>query len=76
MRCARSILVSRPPRESLGALPAIGSDCLAGATVQLNAFCDAVVNGTPVPTPPSDSIANIPIIDAIYMAAGMRLRGG
>ena len=43
---------------------------------QLNAFCDAVLNGTPIPTPPSDSIANMRIIDAIYMAAGMRLRGG
>ncbi len=42
---------------------------------QLEAFCSAVLRGTPVLTPPSDAIANMRVIDRIYAAAGMRLRG-
>ena len=41
---------------------------------QLDAFCDAVLHGTPTLTPPTDSIANMRILDAIYLAAGMSLR--
>ena len=44
-------------------------------TYQLQAFCEAVLRGGPVLTPPSDSIANMMVIDAIYAAAGLPLRG-
>ncbi len=42
---------------------------------QLDAFCGAVLRGEPVLTPPSDSIANMRVLDAIYLAAGMTPRG-
>ncbi|HEY7440511.1 MAG TPA: Gfo/Idh/MocA family oxidoreductase [Acidimicrobiia bacterium] len=42
---------------------------------QLEAFTAAVLRGTPVLTPPSDSIANMRVIDAIYTAAGLPTRG-
>jgi len=42
---------------------------------QLEAFCAAVLHGAPTLTPPSDSIANMRVIDAIYRAAGMKVRG-
>jgi predicted dehydrogenase len=41
---------------------------------QLQAFCDAVLRGAPTLTPPSDAVANMRIIDAIYRAAGMQPR--
>jgi predicted dehydrogenase len=44
-------------------------------TYQLEAFHSAVVRGAPTLTPPADSIANMRVIDDIYTAAGMRLRG-
>jgi len=43
--------------------------------VQLEAFCAAVLRGEPTLTPPSDSVANMQVIDAIYRAAGMKVRG-
>jgi predicted dehydrogenase len=42
---------------------------------QLDAFIAAVLRGEPTLTPPSDSIANMRVLDAIYVAAGMRPRG-
>ena len=42
---------------------------------QLEAFCGAVLRGEPVLTPPSDSISNMRVLDAIYVAAGMTPRG-
>ena len=42
---------------------------------QLEAFHAAVTGGLPPLTPPADSVANMQAIDAIYEAAGMRLRG-
>jgi len=42
---------------------------------QLDAFCAAVLRGEPTLTPPSDSIANMRVLDAIYVAAGMTPRG-
>jgi predicted dehydrogenase len=42
---------------------------------QLEAFCAAVLRGEQSLTPPSDSIANMRVIDAIYRAAGMTVRG-
>ena len=42
---------------------------------QLEAFCDAVLRGEPTLTPPADSIANMRVIDAIYVAAGLDPRG-
>ncbi len=42
---------------------------------QLDAFTAAVLRGEPTLTPPPDSIANMRVIDAIYVAAGMRPRG-
>jgi predicted dehydrogenase len=42
---------------------------------QLDAFTAAVLRGEPTLTPPSDSIANMRVLDAIYTAAGMRPRG-
>ena len=42
---------------------------------QLEAFCAAVHRDVPTLTPPSDSIANMRVLDAIYLAAGMKPRG-
>jgi predicted dehydrogenase len=42
---------------------------------QLEAFAAAVLDGVPTLTPPSDSIANMAVIDAVYEAAGMQPRG-
>jgi predicted dehydrogenase len=42
---------------------------------QLDAFTAAVLHGGPTLTPPADSIANMRVIDAIYVAAGMQPRG-
>jgi predicted dehydrogenase len=42
---------------------------------QLEAFCAAVLRGEPTLTPPTDSIANMRVLDAIYLAAGMTPRG-
>jgi predicted dehydrogenase len=42
---------------------------------QLDAFCAAVLRGEPTLTPPADSIANMRVLDAIYVAAGMTPRG-
>jgi predicted dehydrogenase len=41
---------------------------------QLDAFTAAVLSGEPVLTPPEDAAANMTVIDAIYTAAGLRLR--
>lgn len=41
---------------------------------QLEAFRDAVRKGTPVLTDARDAVANMTVIDAIYSAAGLRLR--
>ena len=37
---------------------------------------DAVLRGVPTLTPPTDSIANMRVIDDIYRAAGMEPRRG
>jgi predicted dehydrogenase len=42
---------------------------------QLRAFVAAVQDGTPILTPPSDSVANMSVIDAAYVAAGLSPRG-
>ena len=42
---------------------------------QLDAFTAAVLRGEPTLTPPSDSVANMRVLDAIYVAAGMQPRG-
>jgi predicted dehydrogenase len=42
---------------------------------QLEAFCAAVSDGEATLTPPTDSIANMRVLDAIYVAAGMKPRG-
>lgn len=44
-------------------------------TYQLEAFADAVLRDAPVLTPPSDSVANMRVIDAIYQAVGLPVRG-
>jgi predicted dehydrogenase len=41
---------------------------------QLQAFADAVLRGAPTLTPPTDSVANMRVIDAVYRAAGMEPR--
>ena len=43
-------------------------------THQLRAFTGAVLRGEPILTPPSDSVANMKVIDAIYEAAGLQPR--
>ena len=43
---------------------------------QLAAFTAAVLRGEPTLTPPSDSVANMRVIDDIYRAAGMQPRLG
>jgi predicted dehydrogenase len=49
----------------------------AGVTYQhmLRDFVDHVVHGLPYPTQGVDSVANMTVIDAIYQAAGLPLRG-
>jgi predicted dehydrogenase len=42
---------------------------------QLDAFCAAVLNGEPTLTPPTESVAQMRVLDAIYVAAGMTPRG-
>ena len=42
---------------------------------QLEAFTAAVLDGAPVLTPLTDSIANMAVIDAAYTAAGLSPRG-
>jgi predicted dehydrogenase len=44
-------------------------------TYQLRAFADAVLTGGPVLTPPADAITNMRLIDDVYRAAGLPLRG-
>jgi predicted dehydrogenase len=44
-------------------------------TYQLEAFTGAVLRGEPVITNPTDSIQNMRVIDAMYAAAGLPLRG-
>jgi predicted dehydrogenase len=41
---------------------------------QLEAFRAAVQEGKPILTPPSDALANMTVIDAIYRAAGLEPR--
>ncbi|MGD0883005.1 MAG: Gfo/Idh/MocA family oxidoreductase [Acidimicrobiales bacterium] len=41
---------------------------------QLDAFCGAVLRGEPILTPPSDAVANMVVIDALYTAAGLHPR--
>lgn len=43
---------------------------------QLRAFADAIRDGTPVLTPPSDSVANMKVIDEIYRRGGLQPRQG
>ena len=38
---------------------------------EADAFADAVLGGTPVPTPPSDAVANLRVIEAIFAAAAV-----
>jgi predicted dehydrogenase len=42
---------------------------------QLRAFAGAVLRGEDILTPPEDSVKNMRVIDAIYRAAGLPLRG-
>jgi predicted dehydrogenase len=42
---------------------------------QLEAFCAAVLHGETTLTAPADSIANMRVLDAIYVAAGLTPRG-
>jgi predicted dehydrogenase len=42
---------------------------------QLRAFAGAVLRGAPILTPPADSVANMRVIDAVYRAAGLPVRG-
>ena len=42
---------------------------------QLEAFTNAVLRGGPVLTPPADSVQNMRVIDAVYRAAGLPIRG-
>ncbi len=44
-------------------------------THQLRAFRAAVQEGASILTPPSDSVANMEVVDAVYRAAGLRPRG-
>ena len=47
----------------------------ASYTCQLRAFASAALHGTPVLTPPTDAVANMRVIDAVYRAAGLTPRG-
>jgi predicted dehydrogenase len=41
---------------------------------QLRAFTGAIIEGTPVLTPPSDAVGNMRVIDAVYERAGLEPR--
>jgi predicted dehydrogenase len=41
---------------------------------QLEAFCAAVLDGVEVPTGPTDAVANMEVVDAVYRAAGLNPR--
>ncbi len=43
-------------------------------TYQLRAFAQAITQGTPVQTDPSEAIANMRVIDAVYRRAGLHPR--
>jgi predicted dehydrogenase len=43
-------------------------------TFQMEAFRDAVVDGSPFPTTPEDAIRTMEVIDSIYLAAGLQPR--
>lgn len=43
-------------------------------TIQAELFADAVLNDTPVPTPPEDGVANMRVIERLFGAAGPRAR--
>ncbi len=45
-------------------------------THQLRAFVAAIRNGAAVPTGPDHGIANMRVIDAVYLKAGLQPRGG
>ena len=47
----------------------------ASYSAQLRAFLAAVRDGGPVLTPPEDAIVTMRVIDDVYRAAGMRIRG-
>lgn len=42
---------------------------------QLRAFAAACLDGKPVPTGPGDAVANMAVIDEVYRAAGLPVRG-
>jgi len=42
---------------------------------QLRAFAAHVLDGSPVPTGPDDAVRNMRVIDAVYRAAGLPVRG-
>jgi predicted dehydrogenase len=44
-------------------------------TYQLRAFAGAVLRGEPFPTTPEDAVTTMSLVDDIYTAAGMPLRG-
>jgi predicted dehydrogenase len=48
----------------------------ASYTYQMEAFCRSVREGVPCLTPPTDAVANMRVLDAIYRAAGLLPRGG
>jgi predicted dehydrogenase len=48
---------------------------VATYTCQLRAFAGAVLRGEPILTPPEDSVKNMRVIDAIYRAADLPIRG-
>jgi predicted dehydrogenase len=55
------------------------SEHVAGSatyTYQLQAFAQAIIQGTTVPTGPAEAIANMQIIDAVYRQAGLHPRSG
>ena len=61
-------------RSSRGARNERVSRSPSSYAAQLQAFADAVLNGTSVPTDVPDAIANMRVIDACYAAAGLPRR--
>jgi len=57
----------RTTRERVGGEPTY--------THQLRAFCGAVLRGEPFPTTAEDAVVTMSLVDQIYTAAGMPLRG-
>jgi len=70
----RVTVKTRDPRSGVRSRRHVKVKGKATYWYQLKAFAAAVQEGGPILTPPSDSVANMRVIDAVYRAAGLEPR--